>query len=457
MDHRSILDVDEIKKTKGIVIKKGSPGEISGISTDSRKTVPGDLFVALKGPNFDGHDFIPEAAAHGASALLVESSWYSQIESDTSLPVLLTADTIIGLGELAMSHRKKLECPVIAITGTNGKTTTKDMTVEILSKKFKVFYTQGNCNNYIGVPLTILKASPEHELGVVELGTNHFGEIEYLTKIAMPTHSAITNIGTGHTAFLISPEWVAGEKGKIFKFPQDSGVAFVNLDDRFVPGLAENVKNKVTYSLNRDAAVTGKLLAVDANGYPRFSLNDQVEIKLGIPGNFNISNALCAAAIGLQFGISHSQIKDALEKFSGPSKRMEIKTIKGIKIIDDCYNANPDSMRQSLITLSHIKAEGRKILILGDMLELGKLSQLYHREVGKKVVELGYRYLLTYGKDSRYIHREISKDKMALLRHFTSKKALAGVLERTLKEGDLIFIKGSRGMQMEEIINFVFG
>ncbi len=426
---------------------------ISGFSIDSRLIKSNEVFIAIKGDKFDGHQFIADVIAKGVQICVVSRSWY-EIQAKAKLigNYLLVDDTLVALQEISRYYRLKFDIPVLALTGSNGKTTTKEMITSVLGEKYHVLKNKGNLNNHIGVPLSLLEITNKHEIVVIEMGTNHRGEIARLAEIAIPTAGLITNIGPAHLEFFGSLEGVYQAKSELWQFLEQHGqIAFVNIDDRMLAKRLPLVPKVLTYGFENKAQVQGKFLGLDMEGRSSFSVNG-TEIKLEIVGMHNIYNALAAVTVGLEFGLDLYRIKIALEKFQPTSKRMEIIRKKGLVIINDCYNSNPESARKALLTLSEMHTSGKRIAVLGDMLELGDWSESEHKGIGEYVVSMGnIDYLLTYGSLSGLTILEAAKLGLTTAMHFNSKKELINYLKRIVIDGDLILIKGSRGMAMEEV------
>lgn len=440
-------------------LQKIENGKITGVSTDSRKVKKGEIFFAIKGEKFDGHDFVSSAFKRGAVACIVNSTWFENNAREFKGKILIAVeDTIKALGKLANVYRKDFSIPIIAIAGSNGKTTTKEMIATVLSQKYKVLKSEGNLNNQIGVPLTLFNLRKAHQIGVIEFGTNHFGEIRYLCEIAEPDHGLITNIGREHIEFFGDVEGVAKEEGSLFEYLYErDGFAFINIDDVYLKSWSEKFKHrKLTFGFSEKADVKGKIIEIDDFARFKFKVvfnGKEQDLKMKIPGEHLVVSALASFAVGLKFGVSPSQIKRALENYKPFSKRMEVTKVKGITIINDTYNANPDSMIASLKTLSQIKCSGKKIAVLGDMLELGEYSKEAHEEISRKVADLGIDYLFTFGSEMRHAFESISNSN--LIRgsmHFDNKDLLVYHLFEIVEKGDVVLVKGSRGMKMEEVV-----
>ncbi|MFI5251551.1 MAG: UDP-N-acetylmuramoyl-tripeptide--D-alanyl-D-alanine ligase [Bacteroidota bacterium] len=424
--------------------------KLKGISTDSRSINRGELFIALRGENFDGHKFISQALNRGAVCAVVDRKWISENKE----PVITVPDTTKALGIIAQLYRRKYAIPVIAIAGSNGKTTTKEMVTAVLQRKYNVLSTKGNLNNQFGVPLTLLRMKPSHELAVIEIGTNHFGELQYLCNVAEPTHGTVTNIGHEHLEYFKNLNGVAKEEGELFRFLSNSGTAFVNADDDRVVRLSKRVKSKLTYGFqNKRADIYGKVIGVNSKGCCEFAVKSramrQFSVKLAVPGNHTMMNALAAVSVGISFKVPVKDIQSALGNFSGFDKRMEIFTAGGVKILNDTYNANPDSVRSALQTLNTMDAAGKKIIVLADMRELGESSITEHKRIGSMIGEMKFDYLLTYGSDAKYIYQEAD-----VVHKFYSGKQeeITKRLCVMVTPGDIVLIKGSRGLKMENVV-----
>jgi UDP-N-acetylmuramoyl-tripeptide--D-alanyl-D-alanine ligase len=453
----TVKDLEELNHVQ-FINKELVNKTITGVSTDTRTIKKGDLFFALRGENFDGHKFVENAFIKGATAAVVDATFTPGRNSGH--PILVVTDTTKAFGELAQLYRKRFDIPVIAIGGSNGKTTTKEMIVRTLRSRYSVLSTQGNLNNHIGVPHTLLRLQKKHELAVVEIGTNHPGEIDYLCRILAPTHGLVTNIGREHLEFFKSVDGVANEEGVLFEHlrRRKKSVAFVNADDERVVAKARSVKKRVTYGMiAKRSAVRGKVLGINGAGCAQIQfagsgVKKGMSVRLRIPGEHNVVNALAAAAVGLTFKVSPQQIRKALQSFRPADKRMQVLNIGGVIIFNDTYNANPDSTLAALHTLASTRVTGKRIAVLADMRELGELAVEEHRRVGNEVARLGIAYLLTYGELARHIH-QVAQMQMAY--HYTQKNMLAEYLAELIAPGDAVLVKGSRGMKMEDVVTFL--
>ena len=435
-----------------------------GISTDSRSVGQGKLFIALHGEKFDGHNFITKAVESGAAAIIADTKWAEAnpiMVSSLNLPRLIVEDTVKTLGQLANLHRKRFRIPIVVVGGSNGKTTTKEMIAAVLRTKFRVMSTEGNLNNHIGVPQTLLRLERQHQVGVVEIGTNHFGEIAHLCSVAEPTHVLITNIGREHLEFFGSVEGVAKAEGEAFEWirknRRSKAIGFVNQDDKRIRKQAKGLRKSVTYGFDKGpATVKGKLLSVDDNACVALEVKPKgkkaFRVQVAVPGRHNATNALAASALGLAFKVPAKKITEALSSFTSASKRMQVLKLDGLTVLNDTYNSNPDSALAALQVLEGVRTRGKKIVVLADMLELGKNSADEHRRVGLAIAQSGVKHLLTYGPRSQNAHDGSS---VVFKTHFDQKSTLCEHLVELITPGDVVLVKGSRGMKMEEVVAFL--
>jgi UDP-N-acetylmuramoyl-tripeptide--D-alanyl-D-alanine ligase len=430
----------------------------TGVSTDSRSVRKGDLFFALRGGRFDGHEFVSQAIARGARGVVVDR------KADTGrygeVPLIIVPDTVQTLGEVARLYRRRFRIPVVAIAGSNGKTTTKEMVAAVLRTTYRVLSTEGNLNNQIGVPLTLFRLDGRHRVAVVEIGTNHPGEIAYLCSILEPTHGLITTIGREHLEFFKTMNGVADEEGALFDNlrTRTGGVAIVNADDPRIRAKARRVKRKIRYGFGgKSLAVRGKMSRMDAKGCSSFRLSSRgsskgSDVRMKVPGAHNAANALAAAAVGIVFKVSPAKIRKALEGFRPVSKRMEVVHVGQVTIFNDTYNANPDSVIAAVQTLASAQVSGKKIAVLADMREMGAQEVEEHRRVGAEIGKIGVDYLLTYGPLGKHIH-DAAKVQFAI--HYNQKNMLAEYLAELVSPGDAVLVKGSRAMAMEDVVTFL--
>ncbi len=454
----SASDLEQIAHT-GFLHSENLKGEaITGVCTDSREAKSGDLFVAIAGETHDGHAFLRDAFTKGAVAAIVRNT--AEVARDAGWPLLMVDDTVKGLGDLALSYRRKFSIPVLAVAGSNGKTTCKEMIAAVLQKTRTVLSTEGNFNNQIGVPKTLFRLEPQHEVAVVEIGTNHPGELRELCRVLEPTHGLITGIGHEHLEFFRTLEGVAREEGTLFEVlrRRRDGTVFVNADDRRVAVRARGIAGRLKYgTMARGVDVRGAVIDVDGDGRARLRCTHkkaraEFEVRLRVPGIHSVTNALAAAAVGFAFGVPAEAIRDALDGFQPASKRMEVLSRGGVRILNDTYNANPDSMIAALQTLASMEVTGKRIAVLGDMLELGAVAMREHARIGGGASRLHLDYLLTYGALAKHIH-DAARGMFTV--HYDQKNVLAEYLTELVAPGDAVLVKGSRGMHMEDIVTFL--
>lgn len=433
----------------------GDNETFTGVSTDTRTIRPGDLYVALRGERYDGHAFIAQAQSAGAAAAMVEM----QTADAAALPTLVVDDTRAALGALAADWRRRFSLPVVALTGSSGKTTVKEMLASILrsaapaAAEEQVLATRGNLNNDIGMPLTLLELRPAHRYAVVEMGMNHAGEIRYLTRIASPDVALITNAGTAHIEYLGSVEAIARAKGEIFEGLKEDGTAVINADDPYAPMWRELARDRrrIEFGLAQSAGVTAS--------YRGRVLESEIEIRtpagvakttLRAPGEHNVRNALAAAAAASALVVPVSAIAAGLGNYSGVKGRLQVKrSPHGASVIDDTYNANPESMRAAIAVLA--QAPGARLLVLGDMGELGERAPALHAELGAQARLAGIERLLTLGEHAAETARAFGRG----ARHYDSVEALIADVESALAANVTVLVKGSRFMRMERVVDAI--
>jgi UDP-N-acetylmuramoyl-tripeptide--D-alanyl-D-alanine ligase len=465
----SLFTVGEVVEITGAKVWSGQDQRrprvgIRRVCTDSRDVRPGDLFVALKGERFDGHQFVEAALQRGAIGLVVEnrSGITSVAKSQASgRPVLLAVpDTLLAYQQLAAHHRRRFRIPVVAVTGSNGKTTTKDMVAHVLSERWTVLKTEGNLNNRIGVPQTLLGLRPRHQAAVVEMGVDHQGQTTRLGEIARPTIGLITNIGPDHLEFFGTVEASARAKGELLDLLPLDGAAVLNADDAHFGYLASRTRCRVvSFGLSRSAEVRATAVVADPRRGTAFRLTlpgrtRGARVILRAHGAHNLSNALAAAAVGHCLALSGAVIVRGLARFRPATMRSQVRRWGDLRIINDCYNANPVSMKAAIDLLMHLGVGGRTMAVLGDMLELGPESPALHREVGAYLAERGVEYLIACGMLGRGFADGAREAGMGpdRVREAPDAPAAAAILTTMLRAGDVILVKGSRGMRMERVI-----
>ncbi len=442
---------------EGRLVKGDAERLCRSVSTDSRKLAAGQLFVALAGDKFDGHDFVHQADQAAAAAVLV--SRLPEDFGDMSCAIIQVPDTLVGLQKLAARHRQMLHPLIVGITGSNGKTSTKDLTLAVLGKKYRTFATAGNLNNHIGVPLTLLSMEEHHNCGVVEMGMNHPGEIAPLAAMASPDAAIITNIGVAHIEHMGSQEGIALEKGTLAEAVKPEGVVILNANDAFTPAIAARCRARVITAGIDAGEVRATVLDSGAHG-SRFELDFEgkarVSVSLPVPGSHMVGNAALAAACAWHHGVSAEDIAAALGAASLTKGRLQVKTWHGVVFLDDSYNANPDSMKAGLKTLQTIQVPGRRVAVLGRMGELGPHAAQGHHEVGECAARCGLDAVYTVGTEAGLISSAFSASGGAgESRNFPSHAACAGHLREWLREGDAVLLKGSRSTAMEQVLNLL--
>jgi len=414
----------------------------------------GDIFIALMGSKIDGHSKVVQALNEGAILAVVNKSWYDNNESICkNLPLIIVKNTEIALAELAQFHRNRFEIPIIAVAGSNGKTTTKELIARVLEKKFTTLKTHKNFNNQLGVPLMLLQLDNSYQAMVIEIATNSMGEIDFLSNIVNPTHGIITNIGKEHLEFLGDLNGVELEETALFSFlHKNNKIAFINTDDKRLIKYSKVVENHIAYGKIKYVQLRYNY-KLDENSLPNIEFDNEgkkFNVKLKLPGYPAVINATAAAIIGLSLDISVEDVVSALEGYSAPNDntygRLLIEEINGVKVINDCYNANPSSVSAALDMLNEIKVTGKKYAVLGDMLELGETTEIEHKIVLDKAEKIADK-IFTFGEMFKSIR---NKNKFAL--SYLVKEEINSVLKAEVKKGDLILVKGSRSMKMEEVI-----
>ncbi|NNG13648.1 MAG: UDP-N-acetylmuramoyl-tripeptide--D-alanyl-D-alanine ligase [Gammaproteobacteria bacterium] len=427
---------------------QGADVHFKGVSTDTRSVQQGELFVALQGERFDAHEFIAEAAASGAVAAIVSRP------VEAGVPVLLVEDTQLALGKLASVWRGKFSIPVVAITGSNGKTTVKEMIASILRVKGQPLVTQGNLNNEIGVPLTLLDMDASHSHAVIEMGANHAGEIAYLVSLADPDVGVVTNAMSAHLEGFGSLDGVAQAKGEMFEALSESDTAIVNADDQYAEAWCERAQPAriMSFGIEQAADVSANEIVFNARDWKTcFSMHTpqgQSDICLPLAGQHNVMNALAASAASLALGVPLEEVHDGLANVQNVKGRLRAQpAMNGGLLIDDTYNANPSSLQAGLDVLAMMP--GKRFLILGDMAELGEDAIALHKGVAGQAREADVQFLYTLGENSRH-----ATDAFGVgAHHFTDHESLLTALKSEMDENSVVLIKGSRLMQMERIVS----
>ncbi len=445
-----LTTADILKATGGELISGTGDKKITDINTDTRVIKEGMLFVALVGSSFDGNDYVHQAVKAGAAGCVVSR----RVEADTD--VILVEDTTIALGQIAKYYKEKFSVPFVGITGSVGKTTTKDMISCALSCKYNVLKTYKNFNNHIGLPLTLLRLEKEHEVGVIEMGMSGFGEIDYLASLVHPDVAVFTNIGLSHVEKLGSRENILKAKTEMLAHLKDDGLVVLCADDDMLLTLKDGLKHKYVYYgiENKDADIFAENIVSDGVN-TEFDIVENSEVyhaSIPVLGEHNVKNALAAFAVARHFRTQPCDIINALKDFVPGQMRQNILKSGGITVINDCYNASPSSAEAGLKILNQLSGQ-RKIAVLGDMLEMGDLSEYAHRLVGKYVVDFDVDFLITVGNKSEEIvngaiENGFNKNNA---KSFADNQSAIEFLDSFVKEGDIILVKASRSMKLEEI------
>ena len=437
---------------------------IPKITTDTRKIETGDLFIALRGENFDGAEFAADALQKGASAVLVTAPLSKSVEKtlkNAKGAVLTVSDTLAAYQAIAHAWRMKFGVPVVAITGSNGKTTTKDLTAAVLSARGTVCRTAANYNNEVGLPLTLLGMTGGDVAAVVEIGMRGLGQIAALAPVAAPSIGIVTNVCEVHMELLGSIENIAKAKAELVQAISAGGTVILNADDARVAAmrsLAADSVRVLTYGIGADADVRAEALRLTSDG-SQFMVtwnNERHDYSIPLAGRHNVSNALAALAAGFVLGYTPQEMQTGLQRLAVTKMRYEVHEVGAWTFINDAYNASPSSMAAALETTANLY-EGRKIAVLGDMLELGDAAEEAHRRIGRRMAELGFAALVTYGPQSRWMNAAAEAAGCPICRHTETHEAAAEHLRSLLREGDTVLFKGSRGMKMEAVIALLTG
>lgn len=433
----------------------------TGICTDTRELKANEIFFCLMGAR-DGHDFAEQAIQGKAAAVIIDQDhWDLSHSLAPKIPVLMVSDTLRALGDLAQAWREKFDIPILGLTGSNGKTTTKELTRQILETKFKVLATEGNLNNLIGVPKTLFRLNASHQIAVVEMGMNDFGEIARLTQITRPSVGLITNVGQAHLEKLGGLDGVAQAKGELFGGLGPNAVALVNLNDPVVANLPTTAK-KVGYG-TLESGLWGEFLPL-AEGHPEilplkvYAQGEAAKVDLKLPGRHNLENLLGALAVARHFGLDLKEIIGAVKNFQPAPSRMQMVSLKGgLKLIDDSYNANPDSTISALKALGDLKGKQPALAILGDMLELGEFSREGHRRVGREVARNHIEYLTAIGPHAPEILAGAQEAGMPpeKMRSFPHANNVEKITQQIPQETAWILVKGSREIHLEKLVSHI--
>lgn len=447
----AVFAIDEVcQATQGVSRQAGYKYIFTSVSTDTRTIKPGSLFVALIGERFDGHDYIEEALNRGATGVVVSR----KIPDLPETIVFTVRDTRQALQDLALFHRLRFSIPVIAITGSNGKTTTKDMTAAILAIRFPVLKTEANFNNEIGLPLTLLNLMPEHRAAVVEMGMRGKGEIRELAEIARPTLAVVTNVGENHIERLGSLQDIAEAKSELVEAVAQDGVVVLNGDNPYVRAMhRKTAARTIFFGLNGDADINAENIVSQRDGISFTCRAGQnvFPVHLKVPGRHNVYNALAAIAVGLELGLSPEDINAGLLSFTSGHMRLHVEQRGEYTVINDAYNASPLSMAAAIDTLSDV-ACGRKIAVLGDMLELGEIAEDAHKALGSRLADRQIDAVVTVGTLAELTAQTAREAGVPVAVNCQDHAAAQVKLREILRPGDTVLIKGSRGMKMETML-----
>jgi UDP-N-acetylmuramoyl-tripeptide--D-alanyl-D-alanine ligase len=445
------LSLSKIAEFAGAHIGQGPRDRrIGHVSTDSRTIKPGELFVALRGENFDGHNFLEQVAGAGAAGAIVSQDVTAKLPAEFAL--LRAPDTLVAYQRLAANYRRSLSLKVLCITGSNGKTSTKDFTASILGRAYRVTKTVGNFNNHVGLPRTVLETNREDELAVWEIGMNHPGEIAVLARIALPDAAIITNIGRAHIEFMGSLEAIAREKGTLAEAVKADGFVVLNADDQFSEPIAKQSSARVIFAGIKNGEIQAAEVqqTADGNEFTIIEGAHRCRAQLPVPGLHMVQNAMLAVAAGRAFGVSLEDCAAGLASTPLTKARLQIREINGVQFIDDSYNANPDSMKAALRTLMELESEGKRVAVLGKMLELGSESERGHREVGETAAIFGVDYLIGLGDDAIARAAQHAGLENSIVAQNASEAAEK--LSDIVSTGDLVLIKGSRFSRTELVL-----
>jgi UDP-N-acetylmuramoyl-tripeptide--D-alanyl-D-alanine ligase len=450
MNPLSILQITQLAGAK--LAQGDGENSVERISTDSRTIKKGELFVALRGENFDGHKFVEATAKAGATGAIVDHNWKGNVPS--GFAVLRADDTLLAYQNLAANYRKSLSIKVLAITGSNGKTSTKDFAASVLGRRFRVTKTQGNFNNHVGLPRTVLEARSGDEVAVWEIGMNHPGEVAPLAKIAAPNAAIITNVGVAHIEFMGTREAIAKEKGALAEAVDADGTVILNADDSFSKEIGARTNAHVIFAGTKEGTIRAIDIQQSADG-SEFTILEgahRCRAQLPVPGLHMVQNALLAVAAGRAFGLLLEECAAGLAAAPLTRARLQIKEVNGVQFLDDSYNANPDSMKAALQTLVELDADGKRIAVLGEMRELGEETQRCHEEVGQAAAAFGVDQLIGIGEMGAVISRAAEKAGLEKTKAVKSTLEAAELLLDIAGPGDLVLIKGSRLARTEDVI-----
>ena len=449
-------DAEVVLATGARILQQGRRDMLyRNVTTDPRTVGEDDLFAALKGEKFDGHDFIEQAVSDGAAGVIVEDA--ARLYPDGDYTIFVVKNTRKAYQDLALFHRRRFSIPVVAVTGSAGKTSTRALIATVLEQKYNVLQTEKNFNNEIGLPRTLLQLTKEHGACVVELGMRGLGQIKELADIAEPTVGVVTNVGKSHIELLGSQAQIAKAKGELVEALGSDGTAVLNQDDKRVAAMAGKCKGKVVgFGIINDAPVMAGTIKNSEKGlsFTCRCFDQVIDVHMAVIGTHNVYNALAAVAVGRLLGLSEHQMQKGLAEYKGVPMRQELVNIDNVVFVNDAYNANPASMKEAVDTLVTLTG-GRKIAVLGGMLELGDWAEKEHEKIGTYLADKKVDILIALGDEARFMAKAAKAAGMNEVYTVTTHAEAAAVLRRIMRQGDTVLLKGSRGFAMEKILPYI--
>lgn len=449
-------DAEVVLATGARILQQGRRDMLyRNVTTDTRTVGEDDLFAALKGEKFDGHDFIEQAVSDGAAGVIVEDA--ARLYPDGDYTIFVVKNTRKAYQDLALFHRRRFSIPIVAVTGSAGKTSTRALIATVLEQKYNVLQTEKNFNNEIGLPRTLLQLTKEHGACVVELGMRGLGQIKELADIAEPTVGVVTNVGKSHIELLGSQAQIAKAKGELVEALGSDGTAVLNQDDKRVAAMAGKCKGKVVgFGIINDAPVMAGTIKNSEKGlsFTCRCFDQVIDVHMAVIGTHNVYNALAAVAVGRLLGLSEHQMQKGLAEYKGVPMRQELVNIDNVVFVNDAYNANPASMKEAVDTLVTLTG-GRKIAVLGGMLELGDWAEKEHEKIGTYLADKKVDILIALGDEARFMAKAAKAAGMNEVYTVTTHAEAAAVLRRIMRQGDTVLLKGSRGFAMEKILPYI--
>ena len=449
-------DAEVVLATGARILQQGRRDMLyRNVTTDTRTVGEDDLFAALKGEKFDGHDFIEQAVSDGAAGVIVEDA--ARLYPDGDYTIFVVKNTRKAYQDLALFHRRRFSIPVVAVTGSAGKTSTRALIATVLEQKYNVLQTEKNFNNEIGLPRTLLQLTKEHGVCVVELGMRGLGQIKELADIAEPTVGVVTNVGKSHIELLGSQAQIAKAKGELVEALGSDGTAVLNQDDKRVAAMAGKCKGKVVgFGIINDAPVMAGTIKNSEKGlsFTCRCFDQVIDVHMAVIGTHNVYNALAAVAVGRLLGLSEHQMQKGLAEYKGVPMRQELVNIDNVVFVNDAYNANPASMKEAVDTLVTLTG-GRKIAVLGGMLELGDWAEKEHEKIGTYLADKKVDVLIALGDEARFMAKAAKAAGMNEVYTVTTHAEAAAVLRRIMRQGDTVLLKGSRDFAMEKILPYI--